>query len=57
LISKCNITDIHVYDIKEGQAVKYLILRTQPGTIWEDKEGGEYHYGMLLSIHNYRTFL
>ena len=55
LISKCDIKKTHDSDIKEEQAIKYLILRTQPGSIWQDVEGREYRYGTNVPRHTQIT--
>jgi MoxR-like ATPase len=52
LLSKCDNMKIYDTGIKEEQVVKYLILRTQPGSTWEDKEGIEYHYGTNVPRHS-----
>lgn len=52
LSSKCDNMKVHVsINVNEEQEEKYFILRTQPGSVWEDKEGQEYHYGTNVPRH------
>jgi hypothetical protein len=52
LLSKCVGMKIPRSDSREEQTAKYLILRTQPGSSWEDKEGQEYHYGTMKLVRS-----